>query len=349
MQKIYNLIGSLIIISMTFSSCQEEFVQVDNPSEEEQIKVESESFDLLLAMSELDGSKDDFLDDNGCFAIHFPYSITIGDSIIQVNDADYLYDLEEFLDDNEYDEDSFAIVFPIMLTSYDYNSLQINNYIELDELEDDCNEEYISCIDIEYPISFSVYNEEAQNARTVSIENDQDLYVFLSNIKVEEIISLDYPIKLSLESGEILNVNTNSELTTAINTYRDECEIEDVEDEEVITEADSLSTILASGKWVVSLLDSAGVDYTAVLSAYSIEFLEAEQMLLSNGEKDIAGEWETYSEDITTILIIELETEESPFGNFNHEWVLQSIDSTSLKLEADMEDYLLKLNLEKQQ
>jgi hypothetical protein len=220
---------------LTFNSCQNETIEVNEPNDQETIVPNSVLANLMLSASSNNGALDDILDNANCLAINLPVTIIVNDITITINTLADLELIVQIFEEFENDEDVLEFLFPIAVVLNDYTEITINNEDELESFIDECTEDddVIECVDFQYPISFSLYNADFQITDTVIIENDEALYVFLESLENSNegvvLASLNFPVTLIYANGETLEVDTNQELEAAINAAEGDCE--DVEED----------------------------------------------------------------------------------------------------------------------
>ncbi|WP_299762374.1 LamG domain-containing protein [uncultured Dokdonia sp.] len=207
-------------------SCQQEESEIITPDSEETIAANSNLALLLLKTSLNDGSQDDILDNASCIEINLPVSVTVNNELIIINTLDDISLVEENINSSDTDDDIIEISFPITITLSDHTVVDVANEEELLQYVINCvSEEVITCVDFQYPISFSLFNSDFQDADVVTINDDEALYDFLISIGNDSAIfaSLNYPVSLIYENGNTVSVNNNSELEIAINNANSNC------------------------------------------------------------------------------------------------------------------------------
>jgi hypothetical protein len=235
MKATYHLFLALLIgFTSGLFGCQEEFQEIITPVPAETISVESGSGLFLYRISELDGSADNIVDSSSCTSIVFPFSVIVNGASIEIRTEDDYDLLEDIIDDIEDEEESIALQFPVNVVLTDHSVVEANDMDELEDLIEACDEDdtedYIDCVNIAYPITFSIYNDATQQAGIRTVENDAALYLFLDNIEDMEIVSLNYPVELILSTGGRITVENNEDLEITIELYEDSCDEEDDDD-----------------------------------------------------------------------------------------------------------------------
>lgn len=225
------------------TSCQDEINEVENPTSEETILPNSVLANLMSSMTANFGAADDLLDGGSCFSVELPVTVIIdGVSFIIDSEVD-LVQLEQLYGDFSIDEEDIDVEYPITVIFIDYSEIVVENDDQLTDLINECSEiqeEYIECADFVYPLSFSVFDSEFSLIETVVVDNDEALHNFLNDLEEEDntlVVSLNYPINLEYTNGETIEVDTNEELTSAIEAAEQFCEDENdncVEDDILI-------------------------------------------------------------------------------------------------------------------
>jgi hypothetical protein len=258
-------------------SCQQEETEITNTGNDEVVGVNSNLILLLEQMSGNDGSLDDLLDNASCIEINLPVTVTVNGSTITINNLNDISLVEENIDASDSDDDDIQISFPIIITLSDYTDVVVNSEEELLGYVLDCfGEDIISCVDFQYPISFSVFNTDFQNADTVTIGNDEALYEFLLSIGDSDgaiIASLNYPIVLEYENGDTVSVNSNQELEGAISNADQNCSITPPD---ICFNTVGLSTCDGNGNGVEVFDLTMAIENCDDIASYNVAFYETE-------------------------------------------------------------------------
>ncbi len=144
--RINHILLFTFFIVLTFLSCQNEEVEIVNPTDQETIVANSTLSNLMGRATANYGAADDLLDGASCFSVALPVTIIIDDVTIVIATLADLQQLEDLFSELNGDEDLLDFVFPITLIFSDYTELiienedQLENFIgECDEAEDDVN------------------------------------------------------------------------------------------------------------------------------------------------------------------------------------------------------------------
>lgn len=203
-------------------SCQTEKHEVLTEEEGVSFTEGSEFYSLVERSAMHDGSQDDELDQSPCFSLSFPYRVVLENVEIKVAS---LSDLKVVLDKISGDvEEKLTLRFPVSVTTSSYERISVASLEELRELQQNCegqvmaNNAPITCANLEFPVKMLVYNTASQETTSANIANKQQLYVFLQNKATNEVLSFEYPITVFYEGGYNIEVNSSSELRTALRT-----------------------------------------------------------------------------------------------------------------------------------
>jgi hypothetical protein len=203
-------------------------------------------------------------------------------------DEDDLDIIEAIFDQFPNDIDTLEIVFPITVILDDYTELVLNSQDELDALiaacENDGFPDSISCLDFEYPITFFTFDNNQQQTGTVTVNNDMELYQFLSNIGDDDFFSIDYPINVILQDGTVVQVNSNSELEDQIEACENSSGGGDPIDPTVFEQN------LTTGVWYITYFFD-DFDETSNYNGYEFTFQTDNTAQATNGTNTVPGTW----------------------------------------------------------
>ena len=299
---------------LLFSSCQDEAIELIEPDESETLVANSGLANLMFNVAANPVARDNVLDNSNCFSVELPVTIEIRGITITINEEEDLEELEDLLEDFEGELPDF--VFPITVIFSDFRELVIESQAQLESILDECFEDNdtIECVDFVYPISFSVLNSEFVIIDTITIESRKQLYAFLERIEDEAdtlIVGLNFPVELEFFNGETVVVDSNQELSEAIQRARNIC------DDETIIECrpEEISSYLKECSWIIN-------DESEDFKDLIITFNE-DGTLVINGESlpnEIDGAWNVELTDEGTFLNIR---DLSAFqGDLGGEWLI---------------------------
>jgi hypothetical protein len=348
--KINHLFLFALFTLLSFTACQNEATEIDNPSNQETIVANSSLSGLMSRTTANFGATDDILDGASCFSVELPVTIIVSDITIVIETEADLEQLEDLFEDFIDDDDFLDFVFPITIIFSDYTELVIENEDQLEDFINDCDvdvdDDAIECVDFVYPISFSVFNSEFNLLDTVVLENDEALYEFLEDLEDEEnavIVSLNYPVTLEYANGETIEVTNNLELAEAIEAAGEDC---DDEDDECLEE--EVAVNLVECPWEVYLYSNN--DLENLDGPYIFNFTEDGVLTIAGITTEIhTTTWELSETDEGLELnIASFYYFEAQFGNWlvvecdddDLEFIHQTVEGTGLYIEQDCEDDL---------
>jgi len=296
--RINSIVIGLLFVLFCFTSCQDEINEIENPNDQEAIVPNSTLVNLMGRTAANSGAADDILDGASCFSVELPVTVVVNDITTIIETEADLEALEDMLSDVVIDEDILDFVFPITIIFNDYSEIFIENEDELQTFVNECvyNENaVIECADFVYPISFSVFNSGFNLIDTVVIQNDEALYVFLNELEGDEsvlIVSLNFPITIQYANGETVDVNTNQELTDAIEAAEQFCNVIDDDCLE-----DEIALNLVECPWNFS-------NGTDTYDNYQLIFNDNGELLISEGiaTSAIGGAWSLSTTDNGALL-----------------------------------------------
>ena len=349
MKKFFNyaFYASLLIIGLTFTSCQDEFEKLpEDEAQQEAIAANSTTAKLIENTSSNDGSFDNIVDESSCFNIKFPYAVKVNGFELTINSPADLDTIEEIFDALEEDEDILDIIFPVTISLADYAEITINGIEDLRALAQECTEggddDDIECIDFVYPIemyTFDLNNEETGN---VSIEGDKDLRRFFAGLDENDLISIDFPVTLKLYDGTTMVVDSNAELANAIENAKELCDEDDDNDynDDDFTQ-ERLENYLVECPWLIHEVKRDNQLQTDQYIDYVMNFSvdgDAKLVTIVNRAGIVYnGTWSTRVSEHKVLLKLEFDE----LVDFTLEWYVYEIGEGKIKLYAGDGDKII--------
>lgn len=279
MKSMIKKFGILLIFSIALFSCRTEEMEIIE-APEETTGINSTVANLLLRTATNDGSYDNILDGASCFNIKLPVTVIANgiEVVIETeNDIDIIEDIfDEFTDDI----DSLEIIFPITIVLDDYTEVVINSQAELNAAAFNCpsdGDDDIECIDIQYPITASIFNQNNELIDTIVINNDEELFDLLDDIDEDIIISFDFPITVTLADGTMIQIENFIELENVIISAIDSCDEDDDNDPndddcDGCTTQQLIDTLTECSDWMVDKLERNDEDLEDNYVGYEFNF-----------------------------------------------------------------------------
>lgn len=312
----------ILMLGLFFSSCQKEESEVVEIIPENTHQIDSQLVHLIRSMSMNNGSVDNFIDGYDCFSIAFPYDVLVDSIQVNVSSQSDYANVADVIAETEANFEDIQIVFPITIILSDYSEIYINNGQELSENLTECNAINIGidCLDINYPLTLFVYNSEIETTNSYMINNDIEMYSYLSNMTEEDYISIEFPMSVTTQSNEIIQVENDSMLQVLI----DACVEEEID-------PNTLTEYLINGDWFVNF-SYQGIDTTSNFCEYYIDFNVNGSMIATNGVHTVNGMWNIgYEGD--EIYVEFIFNDEAPFNELNDKWFINSYNPEVLGFE----------------
>ena len=313
MKKFFNyaMSVSLLTIALSFTSCQDEFEEINTGDEPQAITANSSTAQLIQRTTTNDGSFDNIVDGASCFDIKFPYTVEVNGLELTIDSREDLHTIEEIFDEVDDDIDFLEILFPITITAGDFTEITINSFEDLRELAAECKEggddDDIECIDFVYPITLYTFNVSLEQTGSVVVESDRDLRLFFKELGENKLVSFDFPISLKLYDETTISVASNEELARAIENAKDNCDEDDDDDyNDDDFDEEHFDAVLTECIFFVKEFKRNDVDQTAQYVDYLLDFKENGTVFA--GFKDgeiIEGTWNTSITDDGAMLNME--------------------------------------------
>lgn len=332
----YLMYGSLLLVALNFTSCQEEFEELPGEDNQEAILASSSTGQLIQRTSSKDGSYDNIVDGASCFAINFPYVVNVHGLEVEIDAIEDLKLIKQLFDEVEIDDDIVDIVFPITITLSDYTEIKINNREELRERAKECleggDDDDIECIDFVYPIVVYSFDINLQQTGNVTVQNDMQLRRYFAERGDDDLLSFDFPITLELYDDTKISVSNNAELAHAIKTAKNACDEDDDNDyhDNDFTQ-ERLEEYLVACPWLVREVFRANLDNTDQYFDYVMNFTEDGKVVMKDRiGNSLTGTWITRIAEHRVLLKLEFEA----LADFSLEWFVYDLDNGKIKLYA---------------
>lgn len=314
-----------------FTSCRTEEMEFIQAPQEEALVANSAIASLMQRTATNDGSMDNIIDRANCFDVQFPVTVIVNGIEVTVNSEDDLDDIEAIFDEYEDDEDILNITFPITIIQSDFTTVVINNITELNSFSAGCNGENeidddIECIDFQYPITASIFNTNSELIDSIVITNDDELYNFIEDLDSSTIVTINFPITVTLSDGEQININSLIELESVIENAKDDCDEDDDfdwnDDDCDNCSTDQLANILTScSNWAVDKLERNDVDYEDNYSGYIFNFMSGGNITVETVNWIYPGTWSINGTGNNITVVIDIPN----LPPCNNNWVLHEI------------------------
>ncbi|MGW9687032.1 hypothetical protein [Flagellimonas sp. 2504JD1-5] len=325
----------IMVLSLLVSSCREEEFMSEGSRPEESLQADSSLTNLLLRTAMNDGSADNIIDNASCLLIELPVTVIVNGSEVVVNTpADYNV-IEGIFEQNEDDTDTLEIVFPVNVIFSDHTMATVSTVSELDGFKNGCpgenaQDDDIECVDISYPITFSIFNTINEAFNTMSMSSDKDLFEFVTMLKSTDIVNVEFPVSVLLSDGTELEAMDLDELEGHIDSYKDDCDEDDNNDfdDDDCTDCSTnkLGEIFATcDEWLVDSFIKNNSNIQDQYSSFAFNFLSDGALTVSSTTETLFGTWSASGSGNSTQLVISV----LGLDDFNGSWDINEIAQTN--------------------
>lgn len=282
----------------------------------------------LRRMVQSPAAIDDMIDGSSCFAIDFPFTVTVNSQQVNLNSAADYQQVRDILNASYGDEDVVAIQFPVTVTYADYTKAVISGQSQLNQAIAGCNASVeLSCMNLTYPLEVKSYNSQNQLAQTFSLGNKKAVFDFLKNITGYDAVALNYPIIFTAPDGSTQSINSNQALETAIDSFTDEClEALDPQPQPGTVFQD----VIVQGTWYVAYFFDNG-EYTNNYSGYTFTFSSNGTVAVSGTATIITGTWLVTTDDGEDD--VEFTFSGSQLDDLEEDWTIINVTENLIELQ----------------
>ncbi|MDR7211912.1 hypothetical protein [Flavobacterium piscis] len=315
-----------IVIFLFFVSCQSETEEQGSNTQGTVTNV-SPLTTYLQRVAMVRTVQDNIIDGSSYCTVKLPYTVTVNNVNISVNTtADYQKVIDNI---NAYttDDDIVKIDFPVTMVYYNYiekfipDETDFNSLIDYWNLYPDLLSK-INGLNINYPITITIYNSANQIASSVSIISDQAFFNFIKNLNDSQYISLKYPISVSDYNYQTTSITNNLDFENAIKYAIDNCP------ENNIVSLDFVETI-TKGSWVIPYFFDDS-NKTSSYSGYSFVFKSDKSVVATKGMISETGQWESTIQNNVRELKVAFSTE--LLSKLNNDWKLFEFNNSQIRL-----------------
>lgn len=333
----YSVYTFLLMLTLIFTGCQSEFEPLPTTDEQQTIDANSSTAKLIKGTTNNDGSFDNIVDGASCLAIRFPYIVRVNGAEITIQTREDLHSVEEIFDAVENDEDVLDIIFPVTITLSNYDEVVLNGIDELRELAKACMEggddDDIECIDFVYPIKLYTFDINAQQTGSVQVESDLEMRRFFAGMSENDLISIDFPVKLTLYDGTEVSVSSNAELVNALEMAKNACDEDDDNDhkDDDFTQ-ERLEKLLVACPWLINEVERDAVNHTEQYFEYLMNFTEDGVVIVKDRQgNSLTGNWTTRVAEHKVLIKLEFDV----LVDFNLDWYVYELEEGVIKLYAE--------------
>lgn len=211
------LIFPLVFIAL---ACQKEELTVVQDQEETSFLADRQLVGLIQSVSSHDGSFDDLVDQSTCFSINFPYEVLLNGEIVVISSINDLLVIKPF--------DEIVPVFPISITTANYIEIDLANQETFINYAFSCAnglmyDDRITCLDFNYPISLSIYNQEESTFETIIYNHDKETFEGMDLFEEGAKANITFPVSVKMFDGTTANIRSIQELKSRILQMQNIC------------------------------------------------------------------------------------------------------------------------------
>lgn len=341
MKTLKPLLLLLLSITITFTSCRTEDEEFIDPPAEEALVPGSTLANLMNRTALKDGSLDNIIDRANCLSIELPVTITVNGTELTINDEDGYEEVEDIFELFDDDADLIIISYPITVILDDYTTQTINSDDELANLAATCGDENeidddIECIDFQYPITASVFEENDDSADIIVIDNDSEMYDFIDDLEDYDAVTINFPITVILIDGSEVSVTNIQELQREIERADNSCDEDDDydyddDDCENCSTEDLESLFADCAVWRVGDFERNDQDLDEEYMSYSFSFNSDGTIRASENETELSGSWSASGSGNNIEVVFDI----PDLTDFNGTWNLEEIEVESDEVEIE--------------
>lgn len=215
--NIYLVILPLFIL---MAACQKEEHEVITEQDQNSISIDMEAYDLIYRAAMYDGSEDDQIDNNPCFSLLYPYTITFQEMEINISsDADR----QAFLESLPTNANPSDIIpnFPLTVINPGHQRITVRNRQQFAGLQQACrnmtNERGtpITCVNFSYPLRINSYNRVSQQTGSAVLNSQEDLFIYFDNLNANSVVSFEFPLEIKI-NNRFTQINNGTALVNLI-------------------------------------------------------------------------------------------------------------------------------------
>jgi len=332
---------SLFLLSLAFtmilSSCRSEDDLSIDPPLDANIEANSTIALLMKRVAANDGSRDNVIDGASNLSVQLPVTVTVNGVVINVTNSDDYEDILDAFDISEDDSDEVIISYPITVIFPDYSTIVVNSDSELSALTDNDNDNDIECIDFDYPITASFFNETSDTVSTIIINNDNQMYGFIENLDELAAVSINFPITVALADGSVETINTIQELEAIIEAADGTCDEDDNNDfndcnANTYTTTYFEDSMLSCGDWTIDKLKRNNNNLVDIYEEYIFTFNADGTLTVTENANEFNGTWEATGAagdvDVTVNVV--------GLPDFNDTWNLCKINLQPVEKQVEL-------------
>jgi hypothetical protein len=316
------------MLLLFFTACQTSSVEEVHSTKETITKTSPLTTEIQRVVM-LNTSQDNFIDKSSCFAIKFPYGVTVNNIPISINSPNDYSVVQNNIDDFSNDNDIVNIHFPITILFNDYTQKRIANQTDFEFLISSCQSNSnlfgkIHCLTINYPIAINVYDSSYQIASSISINDNLAMFNFIANLINNKFIAISYPISIRNQNGQNSTITSNAQFEDVIKDAVDSCS------GNTNTNLDFVKIITANS-WKISYYYNNS-DKTSNYNGYSFTFNTDNSLVVNKLGKSYNGNWSTFLDNGHRRFTIKINSD--PLAKLDEDWKVFEFNTLQLHFKS---------------
>ena len=324
---------TLLAILALLGCRKEEFELIPDPAQ--QTLAGSPVAGLLENTALNDGSIDNIIDRSNCTLVKLPYIVNANGTDILIDDqADYA-NVEAIFEASQTDLDLLVIAFPVMVILSDFTEVMVADQTQLNTITSSCPGENlvdadIECIDIQYPITASIFNTITEVFDIVTMTSDYQLYAFITSLESDDLVDIKFPINVIMADGTQIATANLDQLENAIEDAQDSCDEDDdfdYDDDDCgqCTTTQLTDVLTSCSNWSVDTLERNDDDLEDNFAGYLFNCDPNGTLTANSGTTSYSGTWESSGSANAITVTFNIPN----LGDFNANWFLHEIEQES--------------------
>lgn len=327
-----------LIFLVLVSSCRSEDDLSIDPSVDDTIAANSTLANLMSRVVLNDGSIDNIIDNASNLSIQLPVTVTVNGIELEITIEDAYQVIEDIFNLSDSDTDTLVISYPITIILPDFSTVIVNSDLELQAYADnEDDDDDIECIDFQYPITISYFNENADAINTISIDNDNEMFDFCEILDELAAVTINFPVIVIFFDGTTQTTNNVEELESAIENADNTCDEDDNndfdDDECESCSTGDLNAIFAEcTEWTVDKLFRDNNNLVNAYVDYTFTFNNDGTIDVTENLNTYNGTWEAIGAANNIVVTISI----TDLPDFNDTWNLTHINTQANEKKVEL-------------
>ncbi|MFK7833226.1 MAG: hypothetical protein AB8B52_08115 [Winogradskyella sp.] len=338
-KKSYFLFALVFIVLV---SCRtEDDLSIDPPTNET-IKPNSTLANLMSRVAKKDGSKDNIIDKASNLTVQLPVTVMVNGIELEIIDEDGYEDIEDIIDFSEDDVDSVVIMYPIITISSDFSTNVVNSDTELLALTVNAeNDDDIECLDFQYPITLSYFDEINEIFATLTINNDNEIFDFIEDLDQFAAVTFNFPFAVLFSDDTSQIINNIQELEAVIEATDNTCDEDDDNDFDDDDDEQNCGSCSVNElenafedctEWSIDKLKRDNTNLVSIYTDYMFTFNSDGTILVTEDVNTYSGIW--VITEVGDDIFLTIQVDDLP--DFNDTWEVRNINLAPVEKKIEL-------------